>query len=60
MIDSCYLCEIGKDGLMVPYDGQTILICAECALAAILAHPRLNAPRHAAYSHLNEVVTEMT
>ena len=40
-VDSCYLCEIGTEGLVVPFRGREILVCADCALGAILAHPRL-------------------
>ena len=41
--DSCYLCEIGKEGLFLrhPSEDMTILVCLECALAAIYAHPKL-------------------
>lgn len=40
-MDSCYLCEIGKEGLMVTLDGNEVLICADCVLEAIMNHPKL-------------------
>ena len=40
-IDSCYICEIGKEGLFVPIDGMTVLICETCVLKAIMALPEL-------------------
>ena len=45
-MDSCYLCEIGKEGLIVPhpfFKGRQFLICAECLLSWIYQHPRLAA-----------------
>ena len=45
-MDSCYLCEIGTEGLEVPhphFEGRVILVCTECALQAIYAHPKLAA-----------------
>jgi hypothetical protein len=39
--DSCYLCEIGKEGLFVPLNGHTVLICQRCVLDCIYRHPRL-------------------
>jgi hypothetical protein len=39
--DSCYFCEIGKEGLFVPLNGYTVLICQSCVLACIYAHPKL-------------------
>ena len=40
--DSCYLCEIGKDGLAFPLaEGKTVLICFACVLQCIWAHPKL-------------------
>ena len=40
-IDGCYLCEIGTDGLIVPFHGREIMVCAKCALEAIHNHPKL-------------------
>lgn len=40
-MDSCYLCEIGKEGLVIPLDDQEVLICSACVLECILAHPKL-------------------
>lgn len=42
MIDSCYLCEIGKEGLFVPLDDQTIMVCIDCVLECIYSHPKLH------------------
>lgn len=39
--DSCYLCEIGKEGLWLPMQERTVLICMKCVLECIWAHPRL-------------------
>jgi len=40
-VDSCYLCEIGQVGIIIPFRGKEILICEKCALEQLLAHPRL-------------------
>ena len=40
MIDSCYLCEIGKDGILFPMGTQTVLICDKCLLAWLWEHPK--------------------
>lgn len=45
MIDSCYLCEIGKQGLFLPVEDRTVLICEKCVLKCIWAHPKLAAFR---------------
>ena len=45
-MDSCYLCEIGTDGLIVPHPhfaDRQIMICPACVLAALYAHPKLAA-----------------
>lgn len=39
--DSCYLCEIGKEGLFVPLNDREVLICSGCLLECIYAHPKL-------------------
>lgn len=41
MIDSCYLCELATEGLIVPFHKRQIMVCSECALEAIYAHPKL-------------------
>jgi len=40
-MDSCYLCEIGKEGLIVPCDGRQILVCLDCVFVALTYHPKL-------------------
>ena len=42
-MDSCYLCEIGKDGLIVPLGDRSVLVCARCVLKCIYSHPMLAA-----------------
>ena len=39
--DSCYLCEVGKEGLVVPAGDQELLICIKCVLECIWANPRM-------------------
>lgn len=46
--DSCYLCEIGKEGLWFPMEDRTVLICLSCVLECIWAHPKLQIHRKAA------------
>lgn len=40
-VDSCYVCEIGKDGLIVQVDGREVLVCSKCVLECIFSHPKL-------------------
>jgi hypothetical protein len=45
-VDSCYLCEIGTEGLFVPapwVPEREILVCTDCTLNAIYRHPKLAA-----------------
>ena len=44
-VDSCYLCEIGKEGLWLPMPDQTVLICHTCVLESIWMHPKLSLHR---------------
>ena len=39
---SCYLCEIGTDGIFLPAVGRNLLICAKCVLESLWANPRLH------------------
>lgn len=44
MPDSCYLCELGKEGLFIPADwvpGGRILVCSRCVLEVLFTHPKL-------------------
>ena len=40
-MDSCYLCEIEHEGMQVPFQGQTILLCFKCLLDCVYRHPKL-------------------
>ncbi len=40
-MDSCYLCEIEKEGLQVPVGDNLVLICHRCVLDCIHRHPKL-------------------
>ena len=57
MPDSCYLCEIGKEGVLVPVGEHAVLICDRCVLECIWRHPRLLAlterQRHIPYQEDN-------
>ena len=39
--DWCYLCEIGKDGVLVPHASGLIRVCSVCLLDCIYRHPKL-------------------
>lgn len=41
VMDSCYLCEIGKQGLIIPTPIGDRLICDKCVLACIFSHPKM-------------------
>lgn len=40
-VDSCYLCELEHEGLFVPLEDRTILLCLKCLLECIHSHPKM-------------------
>ncbi len=40
-MDSCYLCELDTEGLIVPLGDMKVRICFRCVLDAIYRHPKL-------------------